>query len=343
MAKAGPYAAIRVSVRAGGRAGVKSEPQGETGVAGAFVLSPHTLLSGLKIAGPSNPICVEGSVESVRPHLPSRSAYVTLSGGGATVDARVPIEEAPSVREVVRVSGMVGVQPRGVVGGGLSVVVFGRIEDAPDRPARRRVTLTKERRMSLESLLEQHPVETVLVLGTERAYSDLCSTGLRQQPRFMRVSTVAADEIVAAAELGIREGACAIVFTRGGSADGSEGIWNDSSFVARLLGLSAPYYTAIGHSDSLHLADSYADQAFTTPTHVGVEIRRILERRAARARVDAELARLRDRVRELERPAALVAAPAPFVRVRFPRTLQEWAIVAAAVVFLAILTFRSLR
>lgn len=311
--------------------------------AGTAILSPHTLLSGLHVTGPSNPVTVEGTVESVRANPQYGNAYLTLSGGGGTIEARVRLDEAPSVREVVRVTGMVTVQPRTVVGTGLSVILFGRVEDAVPRPSRSHVQLHKTRRVPLEALLEENRSHSVVVLGTERAFSDLSSTGLREVPRFLRVSTVSASALLDAASKAEEAGASGIIFTRGGSDDGSETLWDDLAFVSRLLKLSVPFYTAIGHSDRLHLADLYADQAFTTPTHIGAEIRRITERQAAKVRSGAELARLRQRVSDLERASAPPLRRPHVLQFRWPTDRREWLVVTAAVVAFVFLLLRGLR
>lgn len=51
--------------------------------------------------------------------------------------------------------------------------------------------------------------------------------------------------------------------------------------MAGLLALDVPFYTAIGYSGGLHLADLYADEAYVTPSYVGVELGRIIEEQQA--------------------------------------------------------------
>jgi exodeoxyribonuclease VII large subunit len=53
-------------------------------------------------------------------------------------------------------------------------------------------------------------------------------------------------------------------------------LWNDPEVVAALLDCDSPFYTAIGHSDQLLLADKFADAAFTTPSAFGHEVRNCL-------------------------------------------------------------------
>lgn len=106
-----------------------------------------------------------------------------------------------------------------------------------------------------------------------------------------------------------------MIFARGGSNDASEDVWDDPAFVARLLNLGVPFYTAVGHSDGLHLADLYAEGAFATPTHAGQELLRVQEagEREARSRQEEQRLRARNaelarRIDELERAKAAPAA-----------------------------------
>lgn len=53
-------------------------------------------------------------------------------------------------------------------------------------------------------------------------------------------------------------------FSRGGK-DSTIELWNDIQFVSDLLALNVPFYTAIGHSDLITLAEKFSDESFTTP------------------------------------------------------------------------------
>jgi hypothetical protein len=72
-------------------------------------LSPGSLLTGLHVTTPNGPVTVGGVVERV--NMYERSAYVTLSGDGGIIEARVPADAAPPVHATVQVTGMVNVRP----------------------------------------------------------------------------------------------------------------------------------------------------------------------------------------------------------------------------------------
>lgn len=281
-------------------------------------LSPNTLLSGIQVTRPNGPVTVEGRVQGVRPWTAGGFAYLTLTGDSASIAARVPLAKAPAVGETIRITGVVTVAPQ-KLREGLQITVIGDI-DGRVRPNRiaERIELRKARRVALETLLRQSSSAALIVIGTERAYGDL-SGSLTEAPVFVRAATTDAAELLQAAQASIRTGTRGVIFTRGGSSDATEDLWDDPRFVAQLLALDVPFYTAIGHSDRLHLADMYADQAFATPTQAGEEIRRIEERVASDELRDAKYKRLQmqfgelhsrnaELVRELE-GAAVSSAP----------------------------------
>jgi len=273
-------------------------------------MTPFVLLNGLQIAGPMAPVIVKGKVHGA-PRIHAAGAYVTLTGEGASIEARVPIHEAPNAGETVRVLGTVRVKP-GYLRDGLSVLVAGRLENPPALRSRERITLQKERRVPLEAVIsDEASLQKIVVVGTVTALSDIGSTGLRTRLPFVQTSTVDADALIGAATRSIESGVRGVIFARGGSNNASEDLWDDTEFVSRLLALDVPFYTAIGHSDGIHLADQYADQAFTTPTHVGNELLRILcrddKQNAERAKATVERDRL---LQELARLRADIAAAA---------------------------------
>ncbi len=306
-------------------------------------LSPGALLNGLHVTTPNGPVTVGGVVERV--NLYERSAYVTLSGEGGIIEARVPADAAPAVHATVQVTGMVNVRPDRF-GKGLSVIIHGNVDGAGARRVTQHVVeLHKPRRIPLELLLQDRTlgVEDLVVIGTERANSDLAGQLIAKQPRFQRVSTIDPAAIVGAARDAVKTGARALIFARGGSADVTEDLWDDPRFVGDLLALGVPFYTAIGHSDRMHVADKWADQPFATPTHIGAELQAIVTRRAAREREVAELSRLRAEAARLqralgERERDLAPTPAFSAFPAQPRLLhvrlspQAWALLAAIVI-----------
>jgi len=307
-------------------------------------LSPGALLRGVHVTSPIGPLSVAGVVEKAHPY--ERSVYLLLSGDQGVIEARVPREEQPPLKTAVVITGMVNVRPDGL-GKGLNVIVHGHVDGAAQRSVRPIISLHKARRVTLESLMADPTtrVADLAVVGTERAFSDIAGRVLGVPPLFRVVSTINEQAILAAASAAAADGSKAVIFARGGSADATEDLWDDAEFVAKLIALPVPFYTAIGHSDRMHLADIFADQSFATPTHIGTEIQTIGERRAARSRELAELsalrsetARLRRSVSNLEHAAKIAAAPTPLERDRRPKrrlhvqlSPQAWALVIAIV------------
>jgi hypothetical protein len=238
-------------------------------------------------------------------------------------------------------------------GKGLSVIIHGNVDGAlARRVAQQVVELHKPRRISLELLLQDRKlgVEDLVVIGTERANSDLAGQLLARAPRFQRVPTTDPAAIVGAARAAVSTGARAVIFARGGSADVTEDLWDDPGFVYDLLALGVPFYTAIGHSDRMHVADKWADQPFATPTHIGAELQAIVSRRTAREQEVAELSALRaeaarlqralrERERELQPASGFRGAlPAQPRLLHIRLSPQAWAFIAAIVIVVVAVT-----
>ena len=62
-----------------------------------------------------------------------------------------------------------------------------------------------------------------------------------------------------------------IAFVRGGSDPLTLQIWNDQALLRAFLAQPLPFYTALGHSQELLLADKYSDESFTTPSDLGAQ------------------------------------------------------------------------
>ena len=67
----------------------------------------------------------------------------------------------------------------------------------------------------------------------------------------------------------------AVAFVRGGSDSLSLQFWNDQALLRTFLDQPLPFYTALGHSQELLLADKYSDESFATPTDLGSQAGRI--------------------------------------------------------------------
>lgn len=94
----------------------------------------------------------------------------------------------------------------------------------------------------------------------------------------------------------------ALAFVRGGSDGASLRMWNDPDLVGRILSKDLPFYTAVGHSDSILLADKYSDESFATPTAFGDSFANALADLADEQEKDARLSALYQEKRTLEAP-----------------------------------------
>jgi exodeoxyribonuclease VII large subunit len=114
-----------------------------------------------------------------------------------------------------------------------------------------------------------------------------------------------------------------IAFVRGGSDPLSLQIWNDGALLRAFLAQPLPFYTALGHSQELLLADKYADESFATPSDLGAQAGRIAAELATEAareqRREEEAAKLGERLAQAEQAEARARASAA--------TWRRWAIV----------------
>lgn len=303
-------------------------------------LSPSDLLYGIRIIEPTMPVTVAGFVDDVRPTR-GPHAYLTLSGDGVAIDARVPIGQAPAPKTTVRMTGTVHLKVDNFKRG-LVIELHGHIDGVAERPMdgpadRPRIEIHKPRRVMLDALFadwQVHP-DDLVVIGTGRAYGDLTGRfATKRRPVHREVSMTNPDAIVGAAIAAAASGAKGVIYARGGS-DATEALWDDPEFVARLVAVDVPFYTAIGHSDRMHLADMYSDQPFMTPTDFGMTLLSIEQ---SRAREGREKRRLHAEIDRLNGELASTKAVSPLILERGRPTWapsltpQAWALLAVIVV-----------
>lgn len=125
-------------------------------------------------------------------------------------------------------------------------------------------------KLSLERFLSKDAAKRLVLIGTKRAIEDVETTLRRgsKQSLGTRVSTTGLENLQAViAEVAQKyDGLC---FVRGGGDPHSFTTWNDSRLIAALINCGKPFYTALGHSNDLTLADKYADESFGTPSDLG--------------------------------------------------------------------------
>jgi len=284
-------------------------------------------------------LVIEGRVAKVRSYR--NWHFVDFAGTDGTVTFLVPVAEAPPVEgEWLTIRGRLKADVSRFHGG-LEVFLTGRIL------GRARVAATGghvlERRHT--------PVPLATFLAREQGdIAALCTeTGARDAENACRAAgqewpceTVIAnfgnktEMIRAITEVGAEPGCAALALLRGGGEARSMEMWNDPEVVKALLAAGKPFYTALGHSTYVLLADRYADEAFDTPSAFGAVAGQVL---GAEERRQRHLARLgseqRDLAAELDRARAeLVAAAARLASTR----ARTWMLaLVAALLFIALL------
>jgi exodeoxyribonuclease VII large subunit len=178
---------------------------------------------------------------------------------------------------------------------------------APEKRAEAPVILERRRgRVPLKHLIAQHGLDSLCVIGSETGLGDARAALLRHLPDapWREVPCKVADPETVRARFAqaCRDHAVAgIAFVRGGS---------DPLFLDQPL----PFYTALGHSQELLLADKYSDESFSTPTDLGAQAGRASAELAAETargqQVEQELAKLNERLARAERGEALAHAAA---------------------------------
>ncbi len=158
-------------------------------------------------------------------------------------------------------------------------------------------------RFPLESFLELHDVATLTVLVSGKAEADvlqaLTEAGIVRRPNIVRARFDDEAAIIAALRQAAAEGAHGLALARGGGA-GLELIADSPRVVAALTALGLPFYSAQGHGDDVFLVDKYADEAFATPSVLGLAVARAETKVAGRRRERGELADLRRRTANLQ-------------------------------------------
>jgi hypothetical protein len=190
----------------------------------------------------------------------------------------------------------------------------------PEKPAAPPVVLERRRgRLPLKHLIAQHGLESLCLIGSETGLGDARAALLRHHagaPWREVVCKVADPEAVRECfTRACRDHAVAgIAFARGGSDPLTLQVWNDQTLLRAFLAQPLPFYTALGHSHELLLADKYSDESFATPSDLGAQAGRIAAELAADAvreqRREQELAALNQRLASAEQGQALARAAA---------------------------------
>lgn len=143
--------------------------------------------------------------------------------------------------------------------------------------------LKKHRYIPLADLLDEIDVTSFLLLGTQIGITDTLSqlsTSISKEIPTKIIRVYKSDTLLTDIKESFREGTKAIAIVRGGD-DKTMSVWDDAQVVAALLELNVPFYTALGHSHSVTLADRFADSSYHTPTALGRALSSVLSHKIA--------------------------------------------------------------
>ncbi|HEU4558420.1 MAG TPA: exodeoxyribonuclease VII large subunit, partial [Longimicrobium sp.] len=256
------------------------------------------------------PLSVAGKVHAVRTYNPWH--YVDLGGNQAKLTLRLPSgTPAPAIGHHIVVHGTLSVQPS-AYHGGLEVFLTGSIQGTyrtESLPASAGLLRRVHEPARLSWLLSHEHRSTLLVIATSTGWEDARNAArVAEAPDipWTRVEGNFGDRgqmIALLRDIADRDGCHAVAVLRGGGDARSLELWDDPDVVEALLGLGRPFYTALGHSTNVLLADRYADESFDTPTAFGNAVGQLMTDRGRFSQTVAELTRIREQLARTEASA----------------------------------------
>lgn len=300
-----------------------AQPEAQA-VPGQVPLIVEALLNQIRIERPTGQVLVKGRVErlSAWPKGNPRHLFGELIGSDRSIEFRCPIAQGPkAVGEHVVLSGTLTIRPS-PIHQGFAVQLVGEVVGSwtPEQRAAAPVILDRRRgRLPLRHLIAQHGLSSLCLIGSETGLGDARAALLRHcadAPWREVVCKVAdAEAVPDCFAQACRDHAVAgIAFVRGGSDPLTLQIWNDQALLRAFLAQPLPFYTALGHSQELLLADKYSDESFATPSDLGAQAGRISAELAAETareqRQGQELAKLAERTARAEQGEVLARAAA---------------------------------
>ncbi len=286
----------------------QQEPTQQRGEFGA--IDVHALMAGVTLRHPDGQVTVRGVVEALRPWGADRANPTHMYGDlrdlfeRATISFRCPLAAGPtSLHEHVVLTGTLvakkSAQHRGydleLIGSRVGACSpTGPLPPVPEALSRKRS------RVSLEALMSEGDPKRLVLLGTARALLDAQTTlshVSRHSPDAIAVTTDLESLKTAIAEAAPTYDALCLL--RGGGDPESFATFNDARLVAALLETGKAFYTALGHSTDLTLADKYADGSYATPSDFGSVYAEALRRRQKAEQFQQELKEAQRKNREL--------------------------------------------
>ena len=266
----------------------------------------EALLNQIRIERPTGQVLVKGRVERLTawPKSNPRHVFGDLIGSERSLEFRCPLDQAPkAVGEHVVLSGTLAIKPS-AIHQGFAVQLVGEVVGswAPEKRAGVPLVLERKRgRIPLKHLIAQHGLAGLCLVGSETGLGDALTALLRHvadAPWRERPCKIADPEAIRAllAELRGDDAVAGIALVRGGSDPLTLQIWNDQALLKTLLDQPLPFYTALGHSQELLLADKYSDESFATPTDLGAQAGQTARDLDAQQQLEQELAKLTEKV-----------------------------------------------
>lgn len=291
---------------------------------GQVPLIVEALLNQIRIERPTGQVLVKGRVERLTawPKGNPRHLFGELVGSERSIEFRCPVGQGPkAVGDHVVLSGTLTIKPS-PIHQGFAVQLVGEVVGgwAPAKPAAAPVILERRRgRLPLKHLIAQQGLESLCLIGSETGLGDARAALLRHHAgapwREVACKVADAEAVREAFARACRDHAVAgVAFVRGGSDPLTLQVWNDGALLRAFLDQPLPFYTALGHSHELLLADKYGDESFATPSDFGAQAGRIAAELAAEAareqRREEELAKLGERTARAEHGEAAARAMA---------------------------------
>ncbi len=260
--------------------------------------TPEYALDMIRVTAPDTPIRVRGKVTQLNPYPRSNphtyyGRLESLSGGGS-ITFKCPAESAPKATyQMAVIEGTLTIKPHKLSGqNGLEVILSGYCLGEFDIPETAKKPLFPEDRVAKigikKFLTEIGNIESIGIIGTQTALNDVRNTSTLNPHHFAFceiVSMTDREKIIGSIRSRMPK---AVILTRGGDDD-SISLWDKPEFIAELLNLNIPFYTALGHAHRLTLADHYADQSFLTPTDLGHLIKQTLSELDQAAKLQNDL------------------------------------------------------
>lgn len=209
--------------------------------------------------------------------------YLTLDDRDSSISVKCDSRQQVSENQSIIVEGCLFIKPSSFYSG-LEVYIDGDIVGAweiKDAALGNSSELKKRRYVSLADLLNEIDISSILIMGTQIGITDAFSqlsadTTNEIQSSIIRVAN--RDSLIKDIHSAFSKEVKAFVILRGGD-DKTMSVWDDPDVVSALLSFDIPFYTALGHSHSVTLADKFSDTAYHTPTAFGQALSSVLSQK----------------------------------------------------------------